>query len=84
MFNFFSKLFGIGRRRLNIVVLGLNNSGKSTLISHLKPARADVDVHEVVPTVGFSTETFSRGTVDFTIFDMSGDSKYRGLWESKS
>ena len=27
-------------------------------------------------------ETFSKSKIDFTVFDMSGQSKYRSLWES--
>jgi ADP-ribosylation factor-like protein 6 len=26
-------------------------------------------------------ETFSKSKIDFTVFDMSGQSKYRSLWE---
>nr|KAJ3419877.1 ADP-ribosylation factor-like protein 6 [Polyrhizophydium stewartii] len=59
---------GLLRRRANLLCVGLDNSGKST--AH----------EEVVPTVGFSVEMFERGKVSFTIFDMSGQGKYRDLW----
>lgn len=36
---------------------------------------------EVVPTVGFSVEEFSKNGLQFTIFDMSGQGRYRNLWE---
>ena len=36
---------------------------------------------EVTPTVGFNVEQFSRSSIDFTVFDMSGAGKYRNLWE---
>ena len=35
----------------------------------------------VAPTVGFNVEQFAKGSLDFTVFDMSGASKYRNLWE---
>lgn len=60
--------------------MGLDNSGKSTLINHLKPAHAAS--LDVVPTVGFSQEQFTRGSIKFTVFDMSGAGTYRSLWES--
>jgi ADP-ribosylation factor-like protein 6 len=33
------------------------------------------------PTLGFSTEEFSKNNTSFTIYDMSGQGKYRSLWE---
>jgi GTPase SAR1 family protein len=39
-------------------------------------------VKEVVPTVGFQVEEFKRKGVKFTIFDMSGQDKYRSIWEN--
>ncbi len=36
---------------------------------------------EIPATVGFKVETFSKSKIDFTVFDMSGQSKYRQLWE---
>jgi ADP-ribosylation factor-like protein 6 len=35
---------------------------------------------EVTPTVGFQVEAFSKNNLNFTIFDMSGQSRYRELW----
>ena len=32
-------------------------------------------------TVGFKVEKFSQQKIDFTCFDMSGQGKYRTLWE---
>lgn len=39
------------------------------------------EYNEVVPTVGFRVEIFKRNRLRFTAFDMSGQSKYRNLWE---
>ena len=35
----------------------------------------------MTPTVGFQMEQFTRNNIQFTIFDMSGQSRYRNLWE---
>ena len=106
--NFFEKIglaLGILKREVNVLVLGLDNSGKSTLLTHLSPKKGDIT--EVAPTVGFSVEGFKMGGrfhrriiarglcyvsdhvrklivcvgLKFTCFDMSGQSKYRSLWE---
>ena len=62
-----------------LIVVGLDNAGKSMMINQLKPSRAAS--YEVTPTVGLSHERFSRGGFDFTVFDMAGGGTYRSLWE---
>lgn len=36
---------------------------------------------EATPTVGFQVEEFAKYNLNFTVFDMSGQSRYRTLWE---
>merc|ERR1711939_594846 len=64
---------------VRVAVVGLDNSGKSTILNQLKPSKASIN--EVTPTVGFSTESFEHGNCAFTAFDMSGQSRYRELWQ---
>jgi len=47
----------------------------------MKPKKRGTLVTEVTPTISFNTETFSKQNFDFTVFDMSGQTNYRGLWE---
>ena len=63
----------------SVICVGLDNSGKSTIINFLKPS--EDQVQEVQPTVGFSLQKFTTDLVNFTVFDMSGSGKYRNLWE---
>ena len=56
-----------------MIVVGLDNSGKSTIINKLKPEASQS--HSIVPTVGFSVETVTHPGMRFTMFDMSGQSK---------
>lgn len=67
------------RRDMNLLVVGLDNSGKTSIINFLKTS--DSKVNSVTPTVGFSVETFTTKSLNFTAFDMSGQSRYRNLWE---
>lgn len=79
---FFTRLleaFGFLKKPAKLIVIGLDNAGKTTLINHLKPEHSAA--HEVVPTVGFQEETFEHGKIKFTCFDMSGAETYRTLWE---
>lgn len=36
---------------------------------------------EITPTVGFQVEEFSKNNINFTVYDMSGQGRYRTLWE---
>lgn len=73
------RLMGFTGKRVKIIVVGLDNSGKTTIIERLKPkSRQTIDV---APTVGFTVEEFDHGALTFTVFDMSGAGKYRMLWE---
>ncbi|KAI3386963.1 hypothetical protein SNEBB_010450 [Seison nebaliae] len=74
-----ARIFGLHKKTARIIFLGLDNSGKSTILQHLKPA--DMRNERIVPTLGFSTESFTTKLFSFTAFDMSGQSVYRSLWE---
>ena len=81
MFSFLGKVFGFSKSKISVLVVGLDNSGKTTLISRLQCAGSSFG-ENVTPTVGFTVEKLTKDNVEFTIFDMSGQSAYRGLWES--
>uniref|UniRef100_A0A8C6LFK9 ADP-ribosylation factor-like protein 6 n=1 Tax=Nothobranchius furzeri TaxID=105023 RepID=A0A8C6LFK9_NOTFU len=68
----FDKLVGwLGlKKEVNVLCLGLDNSGKTTIINRLKPSNAQVQ--DIVPTIGFSIEKFKTSSLSFTVFDMSG------------
>jgi small GTP-binding protein len=79
-----------------LLVIGLANSGKTTLVNALRAARRETVKsrstttvtpkkkydEEVVPTMGFAVERFSVLNTTLTVVDMSGQSKYKDtLWE---
>merc|ERR1712054_751107 len=67
------------KKKVKVAVVGLDNSGKSTILNKLKPKQATIN--EVTPTVGFSTEEFEHGSARFKAWDFSGQSRYRELWQ---
>ncbi|CAH1393742.1 unnamed protein product [Nezara viridula] len=82
MSNFFNKLsnfFGIKKKSVKVIMIGLNNSGKSTIVSLLK--NDSEKSPEIIPTIGLNVEHFKYQNVFFTAFDMSGQGRYRYLWE---
>jgi ADP-ribosylation factor-like protein 6 len=75
----FAKWLGLKKKDANVIVVGLDNSGKTTIINHLKPKESKS--HDIVPTIGFTVEKFSSSSLSITAFDMSGQGRYRNLWE---
>nr|CAB3222954.1 ADP-ribosylation factor-like protein 6 [Phallusia mammillata] len=78
---FMDRLFGwlkAKKKEANILCVGLDNSGKTTIINKLKAP--DATQQDVVPTVGFNVEKFVTSSLVFTVIDMSGQGRYRNLW----
>ena len=78
---FFSSLarwLGLKNKEANVLVVGLDNSGKTTIINKLKPEESRGT--EIVPTVGFTIDKFDSKALSFTAFDMGGQGKYRDMW----
>lgn len=66
------------KKQSKCLVVGLDNSGKSTLINNLK--NINDRSNDIYATVGFQIEKFTHNKTNFVMFDMSGQSKYRNLW----
>lgn len=63
-------LFSNNNRQIEIIVVGLDNSGKTTIINHLKPLNAQS--LNITPTVGYNIERFTAANMIFSAYDMSG------------
>lgn len=57
MFNNFLSLLKINKEKMTVLVVGLNNSGKSTIINNFK-RKNENNTYISVPTVGFTNEEF--------------------------
>ena len=66
---------------LSVLLVGLDNVGKSTLLAHGK-AIPPMTTMEIIPTMGFSIEniTTARGT-RAVVYDCSGQARYRKMWD---
>ncbi|CAF5226599.1 unnamed protein product, partial [Rotaria magnacalcarata] len=62
----FGSIFG--RKRYRILMLGLDNAGKTSILSrlHLNEMRS------TVPTIGFTVESVTLDRVQFTVWDVGG------------
>jgi ADP-ribosylation factor-like protein 6 len=43
LFQMIADAFGFSRKEAKILVIGLDNSGKTTLINHLKPKKVNIE-----------------------------------------
>lgn len=69
-----SKLFK--NREMRILMLGLDNAGKTTILYKLKLGKTA----QTAPTVGFNVETVKQKNVSFAVWDCGGQERIRPLW----
>eukprot|EP01090_Pellita_catalonica_P023791 TRINITY_DN9991_c0_g1_i1.p1 TRINITY_DN9991_c0_g1~~TRINITY_DN9991_c0_g1_i1.p1 ORF type:complete len:189 (+),score=46.18 TRINITY_DN9991_c0_g1_i1:89-655(+) len=71
-----------GMPETRIVMVGLDNAGKTTILKTMKNGKDCTDgVENVVPTVGFNVETVKYKKVSFVVWDVGGQDKIRPLWK---
>ncbi|KAI8554538.1 hypothetical protein RHMOL_Rhmol05G0106900 [Rhododendron molle] len=66
----------LAKRDMKILMLGLDASGKTTILYKLKLG----DVVAAVPTTGFNIEAVEYKNISFTVWDVGGQDKIRPLW----
>ena len=71
------RLLGLSSKKARIVILGLDNAGKSTLLHKL----CSDELRAFVPTTKAHAKTFSLGSITFTAWDLGGHEQVRDLWE---
>jgi ADP-ribosylation factor-like protein 1 len=70
----FSTLFG--KSEIRILILGLDNAGKTTLLNKLQLST----VTETVPTIGFNLETVTYNNLQLQVWDLGGQGTLRPYW----
>lgn len=78
MGNLFTSIFNrlLGKEECRILMVGLDNAGKTTILYNLKLD----EVVSTVPTLGFNVETINYKNISFTVWDIGGQDKIRNLW----
>ena len=56
MFDKLAYFLGLKKREVSVLVIGLDNSGKSTMLNHFKTD--EQKTADIVPTVGYNVEKF--------------------------
>mmetsp|Transcript_13171 Transcript_13171/g.17219 ORF Transcript_13171/g.17219 Transcript_13171/m.17219 type:complete len:186 (+) Transcript_13171:112-669(+) len=65
-------------REVRILVLGLDNAGKSCVIKKL----CGEDISKVEPTLGFNIKTLEYGGYKLNIWDVGGQQTIRAYWRN--
>ncbi|KAM9759261.1 ADP-ribosylation factor 4-like [Menidia menidia] len=73
-----SSLFSrfVSKIPVRILMVGLDAAGKTTLLYRLKLA----EVVTTIPTLGFNVETVEFKNINFTVWDVGGQTIIRPLW----
>ncbi|XP_071729956.1 ADP-ribosylation factor 2-like [Rutidosis leptorrhynchoides] len=66
----------LAKRDIKILMLGLDDSGKTTILYKLKLG----DFIATVPTIGFNVEAMEYKNIRFTVWDVGGQDTIRPLW----
>ncbi|KAI0221183.1 ADP-ribosylation factor-like protein 3 [Lamellibrachia satsuma] len=72
------KLKSTPDRELRILLLGLDNAGKTTLLKHL----ASEDISHITPTQGFNIKSVQSSGFKLNVWDIGGQRKIRPYWKN--
>ena len=68
----------LGKPETRVLVLGLDESGKSTIVYRLKHGK--VDETEIIHTIGFNVECVEYKKMIFSLWDLGGARETRSFW----
>ncbi|KAI9823126.1 MAG: Arf GTPase arl1 [Sarea resinae] len=64
------------KKEIRVLILGLDNAGKTTLLWRLKIG----EVVTTTPTIGFNIESVTYKNLNFTVWDLGGQTSIRPYW----
>eukprot|EP01114_Cavostelium_apophysatum_P009322 TRINITY_DN22427_c0_g1_i1.p1 TRINITY_DN22427_c0_g1~~TRINITY_DN22427_c0_g1_i1.p1 ORF type:complete len:190 (+),score=30.52 TRINITY_DN22427_c0_g1_i1:114-683(+) len=74
--SWFQSLFW--KQEMELTLVGLQNSGKTTLVNVLASGQFNEDM---IPTVGFNMKKITKGNVTIKLWDIGGQPRFRSMWE---
>lgn len=66
------------KEEMEITIVGLQNSGKTTLVNVLATGQF---MDDMIPTVGFNMRKVKKGNCTLKVWDIGGQPRFRGMWE---
>ena len=76
MGNTFAKILSMFEKQRRVIMIGLDNAGKTSLLYYLKNGSSLA----TVPTVGFNVEKINVGPIALKMWDVGGQNVVRELW----
>ncbi|MEA2071927.1 MAG: Arf family protein [Asgard group archaeon] len=73
---FLARLFGRMEKKANIVMCGLDNAGKTSILNYLKKGEID----STIATMGINHEKFKLGRLNLSVMDLGGQFAFRQFW----
>ena len=74
--SYYKKIQLLFEKKANLLMLGLDSAGKTTLLYKLKLDK----VLQTIPTIGFNVESVKYKSLNMTMWDIGGQEKIRPLW----
>ncbi|MHA1301694.1 MAG: ADP-ribosylation factor family protein [Candidatus Helarchaeota archaeon] len=74
--SFLKRLFGGGKKKVNLALIGLDNAGKSTTLNFLISG----EHVETVPTMGVNYERIKLKKLELNMIDLGGQVAFRKFW----
>lgn len=68
----------LGRDECRIIIVGLNGSGKTTIVYRLKHGK--LHDSQITPTIGFNLECVEYRKMIFSLWDLGGSPDARSFW----
>lgn len=65
------------KKELQITILGIQGAGKSTFVNVLATGQFE----DQIPTIGFNFRELKKGKVQFKLWDLGGQPRFRDAWE---
>jgi len=66
------------KQEMELTLVGLQNSGKTTLVNVIATGSFNEDM---IPTVGFNMKKVTKGNVSIKLWDIGGQQRFRSMWE---
>lgn len=75
--SFIDEIVNNFRKPTSILILGLDNAGKTQVLYCMK---LDHAITNTVPTLGFNLEEFNYKNLSIKAWDLGGQTKFRAMW----
>ena len=72
----FNILSSLSEMKAKVLMLGLDGAGKTTILYKLKINQTVSSV----PTIGFNVEELKYKNLNFTVWDIGGQTRLKALW----